>query len=172
MGGSRLWNVVCLDSFEVFTSSNISTPINSWSGHKKIHLHILMVIKYFWRVYSNNGNYRIITLILKKYGNLPLYLENYALFSLPLIFTIFLYAYTLSNILYIVEPSGNIISNDHGTFIHIFMHRYYPIIKRYILNRFFGQCYRFIFRCIFFLDRVTSKIFHFLQVGFFLIWYH
>ena len=28
-------------------------------------------------------NYRVITLILKKYGNLPLCLKNYTLFSLP-----------------------------------------------------------------------------------------
>ena len=30
-----------------------------------------------------DGNYRVITLIFTKYGNLPLCLENYALFSLP-----------------------------------------------------------------------------------------
>ena len=73
----------------------------------------------------------------QKYGNLPLYLDNYALFSLPPIFTNNLYTYTLRYIIYIVEPSGNIISNYHGTFIHIFMHLYYPNLKIYILNRFF-----------------------------------
>ena len=72
-------------------------------------------------------------------------MENYALFSLPLIFTTFLYAYTLSNILYIVEPSGNIISNDHGTFIHIFMHRYYPIFKKIYIKPFFGSMLSFYF---------------------------
>ena len=30
-----------------------------------------------------DGNYRVITLIFTKYGDLPLCLENYALFSLP-----------------------------------------------------------------------------------------
>ena len=67
-------------------------------------------------------NYRVITLILKKYGNLPLCLENYALFSLPPIFTTILFTYPLRYIIYLGEPLGNIISNCHGTFIHIFMH--------------------------------------------------
>ena len=43
------------------------------------------------------GNYPYFT----KYGNLPLCLENCALFSLPLIFTKNIYTYTLSNILYL-----------------------------------------------------------------------
>ena len=47
------------------------------------------------------GNYRVITLIFKKYGNLLLYLENYALFSLPPIFTNNLYTYTLIYIIYL-----------------------------------------------------------------------
>ena len=38
---------------------------------------------------SIDGNYRVITLIFKKYDNLPLCLENYALFSLPPILQIF-----------------------------------------------------------------------------------
>ena len=49
------------------------------------------------------GNYRVITLIFTKYGNLPLCLDNYALFSLPPIFTNNLYTYTLSNIIYLGE---------------------------------------------------------------------
>ena len=44
--------------------------------------------------------------------------------------------YTLSNILYLGEPSGNIISNYHGTFIHIFMHVYYPIHQKKNLRQF------------------------------------
>ena len=75
-------------------------------------------------------NYQVITLILKKYGNLPLCLENYALFSLPPIFTTILYTYTLRNIVYLGEPSGNIITDYHGTFIHIFMLGYYPIYQK------------------------------------------
>ena len=35
------------------------------------------------------------------------------------------YTYSLSYIIYLEEPSGNIISNYHGTFIHIFTHIYY-----------------------------------------------
>ena len=75
-------------------------------------------------------NYRVITLILEKYGNLPLCLENYALFSLPPIFTTILYAYPLRYIIYLGEPSGNTITNYHGTVIHIFMHGYYPIYQK------------------------------------------
>ena len=70
-----------------------------------------------------DSNYRVITLVFTKYGELPLCLDNYALFSLPLIFT---------KQLYLVEPSGNIISNYHGTFIQIFMHAYSPIYKNKI----------------------------------------
>ena len=79
---------------------------------------------------SIDENYRVITLILKKYGNLPLCLENYALFSLPPIFTTILYTYPLRCIIYLGELSGNIISNYHGTFIHIFIHGYYPIYQK------------------------------------------
>ena len=78
------------------------------------------------------GNYRVITLIFTKYGNLPLCLENYTLFSLPPIFTNILYTYPLRYIIYLGEPSGNIISNYHGTFIHICMHGYYPIHQKKI----------------------------------------
>ena len=81
---------------------------------------------------SVDVKYQVITLILKKYGNLPLCLENYALFSLPTIFTTILYAYPLRHIIYLGEPSGNIILNYHGTFIHIFMHGYYPIYQKKI----------------------------------------
>ena len=55
-----------------------------------------------------DGNYWVITLIFTKYGNLPLCLENYALFSLPPIFTNILYTYTLKYIIYLGEPSGNL----------------------------------------------------------------
>ena len=34
--------------------------------------------------------------------------------------------------MYLGEPSSNIISNYHGTFIHIFMHGYYPIYQKKI----------------------------------------
>ena len=54
-----------------------------------------------------DGNYRVINLIFKKYGNLPLCLENYALLSLPPIFTNILYTYPLRDIIYLGEPSGN-----------------------------------------------------------------
>ena len=54
-----------------------------------------------------DGNYRVITLLFKKYGNLPLCLENYALFLLPLIFTNIFHTYPLMYIIYLGEPSGN-----------------------------------------------------------------
>ena len=38
-----------------------------------------------------DGNYRVITLIIKKYGNLPLCLENYALFLLSQFYKYFIY---------------------------------------------------------------------------------
>ena len=88
---------------------------------------------------SIDGNYRVITPIFKRYGNLPLFLDNYALFSLPLIFTNILYTYTLRYIIYLGEPSGNIISNYHGTFIHIYMHWYDPIFKIYKWNSRFSS---------------------------------
>ena len=68
-----------------------------------------------WKLPGNYPNF-------KKYGNSPLYLENYALFLLPPIFTNILYTYPLSYMIYLGEPSGNIILNYHGTFIHIYMH--------------------------------------------------
>ena len=55
-------------------------------------------------------NHQVITLILKKYVNLPLYLENYALFLLPPIFANILYTYPLMYIIHLGEPSGNIVS--------------------------------------------------------------
>ena len=55
---------------------------------------------------AKHGNYRLITLIFKKYGNLPLCLENCALFSLPPIFTNNLSTYTLRYIIYLGEPFG------------------------------------------------------------------
>ena len=81
----------------------------------------------------------------------------------PLIFTKRLFTYPLSNILYLGYPYGNIISNYHGTFIHIFMYGCYLFLNIYQTS-FFCQFYRFIFRCILFFTNVTSKIFHFLQV--------
>ena len=48
-------------------------------------------------------------LIFTKYRNLPLRLENDALFLLPPIFTKRLYTYPLGNIIYLGYPSSNII---------------------------------------------------------------
>ena len=50
-----------------------------------------------------SGNYPY----FQKNGNLSLCLENYALFSLPPIFTNNLYTYTLSYTIYLREPSDN-----------------------------------------------------------------
>ena len=51
----------------------------------------------------------------------------------------YLYTYTLRDIIYIVQPLGNIISNYHGTFIHIYMNSYDSISKIYIWNSFFSS---------------------------------
>ena len=105
-----------------------------------------------------HGNYQVITFIFKKYGYLPLCLENYTLFLLLPIFTNNLYTYSLRYIIYLGEPSGNIILNYHGTFIHMFMHWYDTSLNIYIINRFFlDQCCHFICQCIFFLANITSK---------------
>ena len=55
-------------------------------------------------------NYRVTTLILEKYGNLPLCLENYVLFSLPPIFTNYLIyiSIKLYNLSRGIEPSDPI----------------------------------------------------------------
>ena len=98
------------------------------------NLPFLSAIPELYTVATADVNYRSITLILEKYGNLPLCLEKYALFSLPPNFTTILYTYPLSYIIYLGEPSGNIISNYHGTFIHIFMHWYERILKKYKWN--------------------------------------
>ena len=45
-------------------------------------------------------------------------------------FPTILYRYSLKYIIYLGEPSGNIISNYHVTFIHIFIHGYYPIYQK------------------------------------------
>ena len=83
---------------------------------------VILVVGCCGSVTIIDGNYRVITLIFNKYGNLPFSLENYALISLPPIFTNNLYTYTLSYITYLGEQSGDIISNSHCTFIRIFMH--------------------------------------------------
>ena len=114
-----------------------------------------------------DGNYWVITLIFKEYGNLPLCLENYVLFQLPPIYTKKLY--TLRYIIYLGEPSGNIISNYHGTFIHIYMHWYDPMFNIYIWNSFFPRVMLpFFLSLSFFLPKIHLKLFHFLQVGFFI----
>ena len=74
----------------------------------------------------------------KKNDNIPLYLKNYAIFLSPPIFTNNIYTYILRYMMYLGEPSGNIIKNYHCTFIEIFMHGYDPSLKK--INPFPGQC--------------------------------
>ena len=110
------------------------------------------------------GNYPY----FQKYGNLSLCLKNDTLFSLLPIFTKYIYTYTLRYIIYLRQPSGNIISNYHGTFIHIVMHGYDPNLNKYILNRFFSVNVAVFFAIVYsFLPMLLLKIFRFLQVGFF-----
>ena len=56
-GDLRTWWV---DLDYVFTSSHMSTPINSWYGTKNMHLHSLMFIKHLCRVYRTTSKYCII----------------------------------------------------------------------------------------------------------------
>ena len=115
-----------------------------------------------------DGNYWVITLIFKKYCNLSICLKNCALFSLPTIFTNNLYTYTLIYIIYPVEPSGNIISNYHGAFIHISIHGYDHNFKIYKLNRFISVNVAVLFiNVYYFLPMLLLKIFRFLLVELF-----
>ena len=116
------------------------------------HLH-LSVFRHLYGIYDN---YRLITLIFKKCGNLSLCLENCALFSLLLIFTTILYKYPLRYIIYLGEPSGNIISNYHDTFIHIYMYWYDPIFKKIYETLFFPRLILPFFGSLFFLANNTS----------------
>ena len=109
-----------------------------------------------WELPDNNPYFQ-------KNGNLPLCLENSEGFSLPHIFTKKNYIYALHYIIYLGEPSGNIISNYYRTFIHISMHGYDPILKIYI-NCLFCQCCHFICQCIFSLANVTSKTLSFFTI--------
>ena len=63
----------------------------------------------------------------------------------PAFFLTVLYSYTLRNKIYLREPSGNIISNCHGTFIHVFMHWYDPIYIIYKWNSHFSSIHMAVF---------------------------
>ena len=113
-------------------SINISCNENSFIAPYFIHLKLswkkCAATNILMNPQNHRWNYRVINLIIKKYGNLPLCLEHYALFSLPPILkNIYIYTYKWSNIIYLGEPLGNIVSNYHGTCIHIFIHVYYHI---------------------------------------------
>ena len=74
---------------------------------------------------SIDGNNQVITLILKKYGNLPLLFGELCIILVtPDFYKYFMFIH--------IRASGNIISNYHGTFMHIFMHRYCPIYQKKI----------------------------------------
>ena len=74
-----------------------------------------------------DGNYRVITLLFKNMVIYPSVWRIMHYSRYPRFKYIYIYTYKLSYIIYLGEPLGNIISNCHGTFIHIFMHAYYPI---------------------------------------------
>ena len=82
---------------------------------------------------------------------------------------IYIYIYIFRYIIYLGEQSGNVISNLHGTFLHIFMHQYEHNLKIYILNLFFLVNVAVLFANLSsFLPTLLLKIFHYLQVGLFL----
>ena len=64
------------------------------NNHVNININIIDLSPYGWELPGNYPYFR-------KCGNLPLCLENYALFSLPPIFTNNLYTYTLRYIIYL-----------------------------------------------------------------------
>ena len=84
---------------------------------------------------SIDVNYRVITLISK---NMVIYSSVWRIMHYSRYPRILqrIYTYTLRYIIYLGEPSGNIISIYHGTFIHIFIYWYDPKSKIYILNLF------------------------------------
>ena len=67
----------------------------------------------------------------------------------PRFLQLFLYPYPLRYMIYLVEPLGNIISNCHGRFIHIFMHWYDPIFKIYEWNSRFSSMNMAVFFSLF-----------------------
>ena len=79
-----------------------------------------------------------------------------------------IYTYTLSNMIYLVKYSGNILSNYHGTFIYTFMHGCdHNLIYIYIKPFFFLVNIVVIFADVYsFLSRLLLKIFFFFQVEF------
>ena len=80
-----------------------------------------------------------------------------------------LYTYPLRNIIYLGEPSGNIKSNYHGTFIHIYMRWYDPIFKIYISNSFLPRLILPFFMSLsFFLPTIHQELYHYLQDWFFI----
>ena len=70
---------------------------------------------------SIDDNYRVITLILKNMVIYPFVWRIIDYSRYPNFMNI-LYTCPLRYIIYLGELLGNIISNYHGTFIHIFMH--------------------------------------------------
>ena len=116
-----------------------------------------------------DGNYRVITLILKHMAIYPSVWRIMHYFRYPRFLQIFLIyisikVYDLSG-----EPSGNIISNYHGTFIHIYMHSYDLMFKIYIWNSYFPWLILpFFLSLSFFLRTIYQKLFHYLQAGFFI----
>ena len=83
------------------------------------------MVSWGWMI-KIDENYRVINIIFKIYGNLPLCLDNYALFLLPPIFKNKLYTYTFRNIIYLGEPSGNF--NLKLTW-HIYTHNHACILS-------------------------------------------
>ena len=124
----------------------------------------LTTCKHRWEL---PGNYPY----FEKYGNLPLCLDNYALFSLPPIFTTILYTYPLRHILYLGEPSVNTISNYHGTFIHLYMHWYDPIYKIYKWNSCFSLIHMAVFFLIFLCQQYIKNYFIIYKLNFYFSWY-
>ena len=103
-----------------------------------------------------DGNYWVITLILQ---NMVIYPSVWRIMHnscYPWFLQHFLYTYPLINILYLGEPSGNIICNHHVTYPCRDILLYFPSKESYQIV-FFCQGYCFIYRWFFFFGYVTSK---------------
>ena len=100
------------------------------------------------------GNYPVFTVVMVIYTSVKRIMHYYITPDFPTI----LYTYPLRYIIYLRELLVNIISNYHGTFIHLYMHWYDSVYKRYKRNsRFFFDLYGGFFVLIFLCEQYIKN---------------
>ena len=79
-------------------------------------------------------------------------------------FPTIIYIYPLRYIIYLEEPLGDIISNYHGTFVHLYMHWYYTIYLKNINETVVFPRFIWPFFCShFFMQTIHQELYHYLQ---------